>query len=152
VVVAVDINPSKLPLVRHNAAVYGVGHRVEAVCGDAYDILATLTSRRNQQPATRSSSSSSSLVDGSGGGGDNEGDLAILAPPWGGPGYTASGAAFDLRTGFPSGDGFDLVAKVTMPMSLLWPVLRMPPSSSSSPPPSHAAGRTNNRHLAPAPR
>ena len=39
------------------------------------------------------------------------GDLAILAPPWGGPAYTAPGP-FDLRTGFPSGDGVDLVAKV----------------------------------------
>lgn len=133
VVVAVDINPDKLPLVRHNAEVHGVGHRVEAVCGDAYDVLTTLTSRRNQHQ-TRNSTSTSS--DGCSSDGDDDGDLAILAPPWGGPGYTAFGAAFDLRTGFPSGDGFDLVAKVaTRSLPLLWPVLLVPPFSS--PPSSH---------------
>ena len=146
VVVAVDINPDKLPLVRHNAAVYGVWHRVEAVCGDAYDVLATLTSRRNQ-PQTRSGSGSTSLVDGSDGGGDNEGDLAILAPPWGGPGYSASGAAFDLRTGFPSGDGFDLVAKVNNDADANAPLVVCSAGASflfPSPFPS-----SNNRHLTP---
>jgi trimethylguanosine synthase len=48
---------------RHNARIYGVEDRIEFVCGDAYDVLASLQDR-------------GAVV-----------DAVFLSPPWGGPRY-----------------------------------------------------------------
>ena len=66
-VIAVDIDPTKLAIARHNAKVYGVEHKIEYILGDYTQLLHNL-----------------------------EGDAVFLSPPWGGPAYNLS-AYFDLE-------------------------------------------------------
>lgn len=61
-VIAVDIDPAKLAMAAHNAAVYGVSDRVHFLCGDFFQLAASL----------RLPPSSTAL---------------FLSPPWGGPSY-----------------------------------------------------------------
>jgi 23S rRNA G2445 N2-methylase RlmL len=58
-VIAIDIDPHKIELARHNAAVYGVADRIEFIVGDFFDIMPTVTAA----------------------------DVVFLSPPWGGPDY-----------------------------------------------------------------
>ncbi|XP_037236619.1 trimethylguanosine synthase isoform X1 [Falco rusticolus] len=67
-VIAIDINPEKLSLARHNAEVYGVADQIEFVCGD-FMVLAA----------------------------DLQADVVFLSPPWGGPDY-ATAEIFDIQT------------------------------------------------------
>lgn len=67
-VLAVDIDPVRLDLARHNAAVYGVDHRIDFIQGDFLDLAPGL-----------------------------HGDVVFLSPPWGGPDYL-SADVFDIRT------------------------------------------------------
>ena len=53
-VVAIEINPRRLAMARHNAGVYGVADRIEFVCGDACAIMP-----------------------------EHEADLLFIDPPWG---------------------------------------------------------------------
>merc|ERR1719354_227966 len=57
-VIAIDIDPNKIKLARHNAAVYGVADRIEFIVGDYFQII------KNLKP-----------------------DVVFLSPPWGGPQY-----------------------------------------------------------------
>ncbi|XP_052257081.1 trimethylguanosine synthase-like isoform X2 [Dreissena polymorpha] len=67
-VIAVDIDPHKIALARHNAAVYGVEDRIEFIVGDFLKVGPTLRA-----------------------------DVVFLSPPWGGPQYLAADI-FDLET------------------------------------------------------
>ncbi|NXG70245.1 TGS1 synthase, partial [Baryphthengus martii] len=67
-VIAIDIDPEKLSLARHNARVYGVADRIEFVCGDFMVLAADLRA-----------------------------DVVFLSPPWGGPDY-ATAEIFDIQT------------------------------------------------------
>ncbi|NXG36042.1 TGS1 synthase, partial [Dromaius novaehollandiae] len=67
-VIAVDIDPEKLSLARHNAEVYGVADQIEFICGD-FMVLAS----------------------------DIKADVVFLSPPWGGPDY-ATAEIFDIQT------------------------------------------------------
>ena len=67
-VVAVDLDPTRLGLAKHNAAVYGVSDRIEWVHGDFLALAPTLAA-----------------------------DVVFLSPPWGGPNYAAA-QTFDVRT------------------------------------------------------
>ncbi|NWI65945.1 TGS1 synthase, partial [Todus mexicanus] len=67
-VIAIDIDPEKLSLARHNAEVYGVADQIEFVCGD-FMVLAA----------------------------DLQADVVFLSPPWGGPDY-ATAEIFDIQT------------------------------------------------------
>ncbi|XP_052774682.1 trimethylguanosine synthase-like [Mya arenaria] len=67
-VIAVDIDPVKVELARHNAAVYGVEDRIEFIVGDFLEVGPTLKA-----------------------------DVVFLSPPWGGPRYL-SADVFDLET------------------------------------------------------
>ncbi|XP_023705756.1 trimethylguanosine synthase isoform X2 [Cryptotermes secundus] len=57
-VIAIDIDPKKIALARHNADVYGVADRIEFVVGDFLSLAPSL-----------------------------QADVVFLAPPWGGPQY-----------------------------------------------------------------
>ncbi|NXT72644.1 TGS1 synthase, partial [Chaetops frenatus] len=67
-VIAIDIDPEKLRLARHNAGVYGVAERIDFLCGDFMALAAGLRA-----------------------------DVVFLSPPWGGPDY-ASAEIFDIQT------------------------------------------------------
>jgi len=67
-VIAIDIDPMKIALARHNASVYGVEDRIEFITGDYMQLIPHLKA-----------------------------DVVFLSPPWGGPSYT-SAEVFDLRT------------------------------------------------------
>ncbi|NXX30547.1 TGS1 synthase, partial [Nicator chloris] len=67
-VIAIDIDPEKLRLARHNAEVYGVAERIDFLCGDFLALAAGLRA-----------------------------DVVFLSPPWGGPDY-ATAEIFDIQT------------------------------------------------------
>ncbi len=58
-VIAIDIDPEKIALARHNATVYGVADRIEFIVGDFFDVVPNITAA----------------------------DVIFLSPPWGGPDY-----------------------------------------------------------------
>lgn len=63
-----DIDPVKIELAKHNAAVYGVEDRIEFITGDFMKIAPHLKA-----------------------------DVVFLSPPWGGPQYLTTDV-FDLKT------------------------------------------------------
>uniref|UniRef100_A0A8C0ZE97 Trimethylguanosine synthase n=2 Tax=Cyanistes caeruleus TaxID=156563 RepID=A0A8C0ZE97_CYACU len=67
-VIAIDIDPEKLRLARHNAEVYGVAEHIDFLCGDFMALAAGLRA-----------------------------DVVFLSPPWGGPDY-ATAEIFDIQT------------------------------------------------------
>ncbi|XP_040911384.1 trimethylguanosine synthase [Toxotes jaculatrix] len=67
-VLAIDIDPVRLNLARHNAAVYNVDHRIDFLQGDFLQLASRL-----------------------------RGDVVFLSPPWGGPDYLTA-EVFDIRT------------------------------------------------------
>ena len=77
---------------RINAKVYGVENRIDFVCADAYDVLKSLIPPSNPDGTP----------------GVSKVDAVLLAPPWGGPDYSAYDQ-FDMSTDFPSGDGLELI-------------------------------------------
>jgi 23S rRNA G2445 N2-methylase RlmL len=58
-VIAIDIDPLKIELARHNATVYGVSDRIEFIVGDFFDVVPNLVAA----------------------------DVIFLSPPWGGTDY-----------------------------------------------------------------
>uniref|UniRef100_UPI00358E10E9 trimethylguanosine synthase isoform X2 n=1 Tax=Myxine glutinosa TaxID=7769 RepID=UPI00358E10E9 len=66
-VIAIDIDPEKVALARHNAAVYGVEDRIDFITGDFLLLAPHL-----------------------------QADAVFLSPPWGGPDYLAADT-FDLQ-------------------------------------------------------
>ncbi|XP_059050726.1 trimethylguanosine synthase [Achroia grisella] len=67
-VIAVDIDPAKIEMAKHNAEVYGVADRIEFIVGDFFELAPTL-----------------------------QADMVFLSPPWGGPTYSKS-SSYDLET------------------------------------------------------
>ncbi|KAJ2852139.1 Trimethylguanosine synthase [Coemansia brasiliensis] len=65
-VIAIEIDPKRLEMARHNAKVYGVEDRIEFILGDFYELAPMLKA-----------------------------DVVFMSPPWGGPEYT-SASVFDL--------------------------------------------------------
>jgi trimethylguanosine synthase len=57
-VIAIDIDPKKIEMAKHNAAIYGVAHRIEFIVGDFFQLAKHLKA-----------------------------DCVFLSPPWGGPEY-----------------------------------------------------------------
>ena len=72
-VIAIDIDPCKIALARHNAAVYGVEDRIEFIVGDFFHVAPRLKA-----------------------------DVVFLSPPWGGPKYLET-STFDLTNMEPNG-------------------------------------------------
>ena len=67
-VIAIDIDPKKIALARHNADVYGVADRIEFVVGDFLKLAPSIKA-----------------------------DVVFLSPPWGGPQYL-NVDAYDIET------------------------------------------------------
>lgn len=67
-VLAIDIDPVRLDLARHNAVVYNVADRIDFVQGDFLELAPHLL-----------------------------GDVVFLSPPWGGPDYLTA-EVFDIKT------------------------------------------------------
>ncbi|OQS04383.1 trimethylguanosine synthase [Thraustotheca clavata] len=86
-VIAIDMDPCKIEIAKHNAKVYGVADRIEWLVGDAFQLLPNL-----------------------------QADVIFLSPPWGGPEYL-NAPEFTLDTmmmGDQSGiDLFHLARKIT---------------------------------------
>jgi trimethylguanosine synthase len=87
-VICCDIDPVKVELCRHNAAIYNVADRMEFCVGDIRKLLVG-SSRAGPHGQRRS----------------NAADIVYLAPPWGGPDYSDMGK-FDLKDSI---DGLDVV-------------------------------------------
>ncbi|KAM9349751.1 trimethylguanosine synthase [Symphorus nematophorus] len=67
-VLAIDIDPVRLDLARHNATVYGIADRIDFLQGDFLQLAPRL-----------------------------RGDVVFLSPPWGGPDYLTA-EVFDIKT------------------------------------------------------
>lgn len=65
--IAIDIDPIKIELAKHNAKIYGVEDRIEFIIGDFLQMAPKLIA-----------------------------DVVFLSPPWGGPQYN-SNETFDLN-------------------------------------------------------
>ncbi|KAJ2025725.1 Trimethylguanosine synthase [Coemansia sp. S16] len=66
-VIAIDIDPGRLEMARHNAEIYGVADRIEFILGDFYQLAPMLKA-----------------------------DVVFMSPPWGGPEYLGA-EVFDLN-------------------------------------------------------
>lgn len=87
-VIAIDIDPVRLRLGRHNALQYGVADRIEFICADFVEFAEAYGRRRQQQSTTTS---------------DDWIDVVFLSPPWGGTDYlTLGGSASASNTDDPS--------------------------------------------------
>ncbi|NXD95278.1 TGS1 synthase, partial [Chaetorhynchus papuensis] len=85
-VIAIDIDPEKLRLARHNAEVYGVAEHIDFLCGDFMALAGGLRA-----------------------------DVVFLSPPWGGPDY-ATAETFDIQTMIcPDGYPFPLMPLASLP-------------------------------------
>lgn len=71
-VIALDTNPTRLALARHNAAIYGVADRIEFILTDYLSFLRSYLSLPSR--STRKI------------------DVVFLSPPWGGPSYLLGSA------------------------------------------------------------
>ncbi|XP_076341529.1 trimethylguanosine synthase 1 isoform X2 [Tachypleus tridentatus] len=72
-VIAIDIDPGKVALAQHNAAIYGVLDKIEFIVGDYFHLISTFKA-----------------------------DVIFLSPPWGGPEYLET-KTYDLNTMKPNG-------------------------------------------------
>lgn len=72
-VIAIDIDPDRIAMAKHNARVYGVDHKIDFIVGDALSLLPHLPC-----------------------------DAVFLSPPWGGPSYKDS-PSFLLSDMHPNG-------------------------------------------------
>jgi hypothetical protein len=102
-VFAVDLDPTKAEMARHNTAIYYPGARSDQckqstagnctfITDDVYNVLNSLP----DVPANAAEPAPDTCA-----------DLIVLSPPWGGPEYIES-SIFDLST-LPSGSGVDLL-------------------------------------------
>ncbi|CAD5314800.1 unnamed protein product [Arabidopsis thaliana] len=74
-VIAIDLDPKKLDLAKHNAAIYGVADKIDFVKGDFFDLAHNLKA-----------------------------GTVFLSPPWGGPDYLKA-STYDMKTMLRPRDG-----------------------------------------------
>lgn len=74
-VIAIDLDPKKLDLAKHNAAIYGVADKIDFVKGDFFDLAHYLKA-----------------------------GTVFLSPPWGGPDYLKA-STYDMKTMLRPRDG-----------------------------------------------
>jgi trimethylguanosine synthase len=87
-VIAVDRDPRRLAMARHNAEIYGVSERIEFVCGDTVEMLDRF-----------------------------DADVLLLDPPWGGREYdrervTLEDLSIDVRSAIARFEGNEIVLKL----------------------------------------
>lgn len=68
--IAIDIDPKKIEMAKHNATVYGVADRIEFIVGDFLHLADSIKA-----------------------------DQVFLSPPWGGPTYMKVHPTFDFYKG-----------------------------------------------------
>lgn len=66
--IAIDIDPKKIEMARHNATIYGVQDKIEFIVGSYFDLVEGLKA-----------------------------DVVFLSPPWGGPDYMRKDSVYDLE-------------------------------------------------------
>ncbi|KAF4569407.1 hypothetical protein EYR36_009197 [Pleurotus pulmonarius] len=74
-VIAMDINPTRLALARHNAQIYGVADRIEFILMDYISFAKTYPALWSRDVSTNEA---------------RRIDVIFLSPPWGGPSYQQS--------------------------------------------------------------
>ncbi|ETV74909.1 hypothetical protein, variant 1 [Aphanomyces astaci] len=87
-VIAIDVDPAKIAIAKHNATIYGVADRIEWIVGDSFAVLPRL----------------------------HHADVVFLSPPWGGPAYLNQNvfSLQDMRMGMFDGiELFKIAAAVT---------------------------------------
>uniref|UniRef100_A0A182JU33 Trimethylguanosine synthase n=1 Tax=Anopheles christyi TaxID=43041 RepID=A0A182JU33_9DIPT len=93
-VIAIDIDPKKIEMAKHNAAVYGVADRIEFIVGDFMQLVDRLKA-----------------------------DVVFLSPPWGGPGYLKD-EVYDLEQSLlpvPATQLMDAAQRVSKNIALYLP-------------------------------
>lgn len=90
-VIAIEIDPIRIQIARHNAKIYGVDHLIEFICGDAFKVLPSLK--------------------------EGSIDAVFLSPPWGGPDYKLA-QQYDLGLFLKFADA---ARKVTPNIALMFP-------------------------------
>ncbi|XP_058830544.1 trimethylguanosine synthase-like [Topomyia yanbarensis] len=80
-VIAIDIDPKKIEMAKHNATVYGVADRIEFITGDFLQLADRLRA-----------------------------DVIFLSPPWGGPGYLKD-EVYDLESSLIPVPATELMSK-----------------------------------------
>ncbi|XP_055712481.1 uncharacterized protein LOC129807313 [Phlebotomus papatasi] len=93
-VIAIDIDPKKIEMAKHNAAVYGVQDRIEFIVGDFVALVDTLKA-----------------------------DVVFLSPPWGGPQYSKE-ETYDLEKSLiplPASELFAKCQKITENIAMFLP-------------------------------
>ncbi|XP_018397427.1 PREDICTED: uncharacterized protein LOC108775532 isoform X2 [Cyphomyrmex costatus] len=93
-VIAIDIDPNKIKIARHNAGIYGVEDRIEFIIGDFLQLAPQLVA-----------------------------DVVFLSPPWGGPDYIKK-KVFDLESiMFPIGGRniFEAARRITQHVAYYLP-------------------------------
>ncbi|KAL0124564.1 hypothetical protein PUN28_006421 [Cardiocondyla obscurior] len=93
-VIAIDIDPNKIKIARHNAGIYGVEDRIEFITGDFLQLAPQLSA-----------------------------DVVFLSPPWGGPDYIKR-RVFDLESMMPPFGGkyiFDIARRITQHVAYYLP-------------------------------
>jgi len=88
-VIALDTNPTRLALARHNAIIYGVADRIEFILADYLSFARSYLSL----PSTS----------------NRKIDVVFLSPPWGGPSYLSGSArATDVVEATAQADNIDV--------------------------------------------
>ncbi|XP_012531914.1 trimethylguanosine synthase [Monomorium pharaonis] len=93
-VIAIDIDPNKIKIARHNAGIYGVDDRIEFITGDFLQLAPQLVA-----------------------------DVVFLSPPWGGPDYIKK-KVFDLQSIIPPIGGrrvFEAARRITQHVAYYLP-------------------------------
>ncbi|TGZ47176.1 uncharacterized protein Tgs1 isoform X1 [Temnothorax longispinosus] len=93
-VIAIDIDPNKIKIARHNAGIYGVDDRIEFITGDFLQLAPQLIA-----------------------------DVVFLSPPWGGPDYIKR-RVFDLESIIPPVGGrsvFEAARRITQHVAYYLP-------------------------------
>ena len=75
-VIAIDTSMERLKIARHNAMQYGVADRIEFICADYVEFVASWARRKQRQREERGEME---VVVGLG----EEVDVIFLSPPWG---------------------------------------------------------------------
>lgn len=68
IVIAIDVDPKKIEMARHNAKIYGVQDKIEFIVGNYFNLVDKLKA-----------------------------DVVFLSPPWGGPTYMKHDTIYDLE-------------------------------------------------------
>jgi trimethylguanosine synthase len=78
-VIAIDIDPTKISFARHNAKIYGVDDKIEFIVGDIFTIYSMLKA-----------------------------DVVFMSPPWGGPEYPIDKFSIETMCNNQFGGGFGI--------------------------------------------